>query len=207
MATTKYKIAEQVQRLLMSNPSISGRFELNEIKILVGQVANQILKADYFGVNLPEGDTIPQNCMVYTYDNVAVTTYKTSLSRATLPSIPISLPRNMGVLHVSKTNAIDEPFIPIPTSMYGIVKPQDLLGSLSGLISYEVVGKDIIFNTNLPGQSVNSVYIRLVGVDINAVTDYEILPLTADMEAQVITQVFNILVQTPKDTKPFDERE
>ncbi len=207
MATTKYKIAEQVQRLLMSNPSISGRFELNEIKILVGQVANQILKADYFGVNLPEGDTIPQNCMVYTYDNVAVTTYKTSLSRATLPSIPISLPRNMGVLHVSKTNAIDEPFIPIPTSMYGIVKPQDLLGDLSGLISYEVVGKDIIFNTNLPGQSVNSVYIRLVGVDINAVTDYEILPLTADMEAQVITQVFNILVQTPKDTKPFDERE
>jgi hypothetical protein len=207
MATTKYKISEQVQRLLMSNPSISGRFELNEIKILVGQVANQILKADYFGVNLPEGDTIPQNCMVYTYDNVAVTTYKTSLSRATLPSIPISLPRNMGVLHVSKTNAIDEPFIPIPTSMYGIVKPQDLLGDLSGLISYEVVGKDIIFNTNLPGQSVNSVYIRLVGVDINAVTDYEILPLTADMEAQVITQVFNILVQTPKDTKPFDERE
>lgn len=207
MATTKYKIAEQVQRLLMSNPSISGRFELNEIKILVGQVANQILKADYFGVNLPEGDTIPQNCMVYTYDNVAVTTYKTSLSRATLPSIPISLPRNMGVLHVSKTNAIDEPFIPIPTSMYGIVKPQDLLGDLSGLISYEVVGKDIIFNTNLPGQSVNSVYIRLVGVDINAVTDYEILPLTADMEAQVVTQVYNILVQTPKDTKPFDERE
>jgi len=207
MATTKYKISEQVQRLLMSNPSISGRFELNEIKILVGQVANQILKADYFGVNLPEGDTIPQNCMVYTYDNVAVTTYKTSLSRATLPSIPISLPRNMGVLHVSKTNAIDEPFIPIPTSMYGIVKPQDLLGDLSGLISYEVVGKDIIFNTNLPGQSVNAVYIRLVGVDINTVTDYEILPLTADMEAQVITQVFNILVQTPKDTKPFDERE
>jgi len=207
MATTKYKISEQVQRLLMSNPSISGRFELNEIKILVGQVANQILKADYFGVNLPEGDTIPQNCMVYTYDNVAVTTYKTSLSRATLPSIPVSLPRNMGVLHVSKTNAIDEPFIPIPTSMYGIVKPQDLLGDLSGLISYEVVGKDIIFNTNLPGQSVNAVYIRLVGVDINTVTDYEILPLTADMEAQVITQVFNILVQTPKDTKPFDERE
>jgi len=191
----------------MSNPSISGRFELNEIKILVGQVANQILKADYFGVNLPEGDTIPQNCMVYTYDNVAVTTYKTSLSRATLPSIPISLPRNMGVLHVSKTNAIDEPFIPIPTSMYGIVKPQDLLGDLSGLISYEVVGKDIIFNTNLPGQSVNSVYIRLVGVDINAVTDYEILPLNVDMEAQVVTQVYNILVQTPKDTKPFDERE
>jgi hypothetical protein len=124
--TTKYKIAEQVQRLLNGNPVVSGRFNLHEIKLLVAQVANQLLKADHFAVNMPEGDTIPTNCMVYTYDNVPVTTYKTTLSKATLPSIPIGLPRNMGVLHVSKIDAIEEPFVPIPTSMYGIIKPQDL---------------------------------------------------------------------------------
>lgn len=205
--TTKYKIAEQVQRLLMNNPVVSGRFNLNEIKLLVAQVANQLLKADHFSVNMPEGDTIPTNCMVYTYDNVPVTTYKTTLSRATLPSIPIGLPRNMGVLHVSKIDSIDEPFVPIPTSMYGIIKPQDLLGELSGLIGYEVVGKDIIFTKNLPGMSVNSVYIRLVGVDLNTVSDYETLPLTADLEAQVITQVYNILVQTPSGENKLDERQ
>jgi hypothetical protein len=205
--TTKYKIAEQVQRLLNGNPVISGRFNLNEIKVLVAQVANQLLKADHFAVNMPEGDTIPTNCMVYTYDNVPVTTYKTTLSKATLPSIPIGLPRNMGVLHVSKIDAIEEPFVPIPTSMYGIIKPQDLLGELSGLIGYEVVGKDIIFTKNLPGMSVSSVYIRLVGVDLNTVSDYETLPLTADLEAQVVTQVYNILVQTPSGENKLDERQ
>jgi hypothetical protein len=91
--------------------------------------------------------------------------------------------------------------------MYGIIKPQDLLGELSGLIGYEVVGKDIIFTKNLPGMSVSSVYIRLVGVDLNTVSDYETLPLTADLEAQVVTQVYNILVQTPSGENKLDERQ
>lgn len=197
MATTKYKIAEQVQRMLKGNPVISARVHLNDIKLLIQQVANQLLKAEALSVNMADGDSIPPNCMVYSYDNVPVTTYKTTKSKAVLPSIPISLPRNMGVLHVSKIDAIDEPFIPIPTSMYGIIKPQALLGDLSGLIGYEVVGKDIIFTQNLPGQSVNSVYIRLVGMDMSQMSDYEILPLSADMEAQIVQTVFALLVQAP----------
>jgi len=195
--TTKKKIAEQIQRLIAGNPVISARIHINDVMLAVEQVANQILKADYFSVSTPEGDTIPNNCMVYTYDNVPVTTYKTTFSKATLPSIPINLPRNMGVLHVSKTDAIDEPFIPIPTSMYGIIKPQDLLGELSGLIGYEVIGKDIVFTENLPGQGVNSVYIRLVGVDMASLSIYDILPLSSDMEAMVVQSAYNLLVQVP----------
>jgi len=205
--TTKYKIAEQVQRMIAGNPIISGRIHKNDIKLLIEQVANQLLKTEYFSVNTPEGDTIPNNCMVYTYDNVPVTTYKTTKSKATLPSMPISLPRNMGVLHVSKTDAIDEPFVPIPTSMYGIVKPQDLLGDLSGLIGYEVIGKDIVFTANLPGISVNSVYIRLVGVDLNSVSDYEMLPISSDLEAQIVTQVYNILVQAPEADRSANNKD
>jgi hypothetical protein len=186
---------------MAGNIIISGRYHINDVKRLVVQVSNQLLKADHFAINVPEGDTIPNNCMVFTYDNVAVTTYKTTKSKCTLPSIPISLPRNMGVLHISKTDAIDEPFIPIPTSMYGIIKPQDLLGDLSGLIGYEVVGKDVIFTKNLPGMGVNAVYMRLVGSDISQFGDYDILPLSADMEAQVIQTVYNILVQTPPADK------
>lgn len=207
MATTKYKIAEQIQRLLNGNPEISGRYHINDIKLLVEQVANQLLKAETLSVNMPEGDSLPPNCMVFTYDNVPVTTYKTTKSKCTLPSIPISLPRNMGVLHVSKIDAIDEPFIPIPTSTYGIIKPQALLGELSGLIGYEVVGKDIVFTQNLPGQSVNSVYIRLVGVNISALTDYDILPLSADMESQIVQTVFGILAQAPPADKVLTEKD
>lgn len=197
MATTKKRIAEQIQRLISGNPVISARIHINDVIIAVEQVCNQVLKADYFAVSTPEGDTIPNNCMIFTYDNVPVTTYKTTKSKCTLPSMPINLPRNMGVLHVSKIDAIDEPFIPIPTSMYGIIKPQDLLGDLSGFIGYEVVGKDIIFTQNLPGSGVNSVYIRLVGMDISSLSIYETLPLSADMEAQVVQTAYNMLVQVP----------
>lgn len=195
--TTKYRLGESVMRLLKGNPVISGRVHIREVMILIEQVANGLLKADYFSVTLPEGETVPNNCMVFTYESIPVTTYKTTLSKATLPSIPISLPRNMGVLHISKTDDINDPFIPIPTSTYGVIKPQVLLGDLSGLIGYEVIGKDVVFTKNLPGLSINSVYMRLVGVDLSQLSDTDLLPLSSDMEAQIIDSVYKLLVQAP----------
>lgn len=197
MATTRFKIVEQVQRLVAGNPVISSRIQKGDIRLLVEQVANKLLKTEYFNVNMPSGDTIPPNCMIYTYESVPVTTYKTTKSIATLPSMPINLPKNMGVFHVSKTDAIDEPFIPIAAGMYGIIKVQDLLGEMSGLIGYEVFGSQIVFTKNLPGLGVNNVFIRLVGADMNTVDDYTILPISADMEADIIQTVYAMLVQLP----------
>jgi hypothetical protein len=201
MATTKRKIAEQVQRLLKGNPIIQARVHINDIKLLVEQLANQILKADYLSINMPEGDSLPSNCMIFTYDNIAVSTYKTTLSKCTLPSIPLSLPRNMGVFHISKTDSINEPFVPIPSGMYGIIQPQNLLGDLSGLIGYEVYGKDVVFTKNLPGLGINSVFIRLIGVDLGSLTDYDLLPLSSDMEAQIVQQAYSIFIQAPPADK------
>lgn len=198
--TTKFKIAEQIQRLIAGNPVISSRVQRNDVKLLIEQVANQLLKTEFFQVNMADGDTIPPNCMIYTYESVPVTVYK-GVSKAVLPSMPINLPKNMGVFHISRTDAIDEPFIPIPSGLYGIVKPQVLLGELSGLIGYEVFGKDVVFTKNLPGLNINNVFIRLVGVDLNTVTDYETLPISSDMEAMIVQTVYNILVQTPPADK------
>jgi hypothetical protein len=197
MATTRFKIIEQIQRLITGNPVINTRIQKGDIRLLVEQVANKLLKTEYFAVNMPSGDTIPPNCLLYTYESVPVTVYKTTKSIATLPSMPINLPKNMGVFHVSKTDSIDEPFIPIPSGMYGIIKTQDLLGDLSGLIGYEVFGSKIVFTKNLPGLGVNNVFIRLVGVDLNTVDDYTILPISADMEADIVNTVYAMLVQLP----------
>jgi hypothetical protein len=195
--TTKKKISEGIMRMLKGNPVISARVHINDVKLLVEQVSNQLLKTDYFSMSMPAGETIPNNCMIFSYDAVPVETYKTSKSRAKLPSMPINLPRNMGVLHVSKVDALDEPFVPIPTSMYGVVKPQAMLGDLSGLIGYEVIGADVVFTKNLPSMGINSVYMGLVGSDLSTVSDYEILPLSSDMEAQVVQTVYSMLVQAP----------
>jgi hypothetical protein len=206
MSVTKYRLSEQIQRLVDGNPAISKTPKHEEIVLLIGQVANQLLKADHFSVNMPEGDTIPNNCMVFSYDNIPVTAYK-GKSKATLPAIPISLPRNVGVLHVSKTDSIDEPFIPIPSSMYGIIKPQDLLGEMSGLVGYEVVGSELIFTENLPAKNVNEVYIRLVGVNVDELSDYDLLPVSADMEMQIIERVFQLIASIPPQDRTADSND
>jgi hypothetical protein len=205
--TTKKKIAEQILRLVKGNPTASSRVQEGEVKLLVEQVANSILKTEFFQVNMPEGDTIPPNCMIYTYESVPVTAYKTTLSKATLPAIPINLPKNMGVLHISKTDDINSPFVPIPSSTYGIVKPQVLLGDLSGLIGYEVVGKDIIFTKNLVGLGVNAVYIRLVGVDLSQLTDFDLLPLSAEHEITIVDTVYKMLVTVPQADRVVDSND
>lgn len=207
MATTKKKIAEQILRLVKGNPTVSTRVQEADVKLLVEQIANKALKADYFQVNLPEGDTVPNNCMVFSYDNIAVSTYKTSLSKASLPTIPINLPRNMGVLHVSPTTDINCPYIPIPPSIYGIVKPQALLGDLSGLIGYEVVGRDIIFTKNLPALGISSVYLRLVGLDLSQLSDYDLLPLSAEQESVVVGEIYKMLVTVPQADRTADSND
>jgi len=53
--------------------------------------------------------------------------------------------------------------------------------------------------------SVNNVFIRLVGVDLNTVDDYTILPISSDMEAQIVQTVFNILVQAPPADKQTND--
>lgn len=199
--TTKYKISEQIQRLLAGNPVISARVQKGDIQLLVEQVANKLLKTEFFNVNMADGDTIPPNCMIYTYDNVPVSVYKTTKSSCTLPSMPINLPRNMGVFHISKTDAIDEPFVPIQSGLAGIIKPQELLGDLSGLVGYEVFGSQVVFTKNLVGMGVTNVFIRLVGVDLNTVDNYTILPISSDMEAEIVNTVYAMIVQLPPADK------
>jgi hypothetical protein len=203
--TTKKKLSEQIFRLLKGNPTASSRIQEADIKLLIEQVANQLLKADYFQVNLPEGDTVPNNCMIFTYESVPVTTYKTTLSKAVLPSMPISLPRNMGVLHVSKTDDINNTFVPIPSSTVGILNPLTLLGT--ELIGYEVVGKDIIFTKNLPALSVSNVYIRLVGVDLSQLSDFDVLPISSDQEAGIVDAIYKMLITVPQTDRVVDSND
>ena len=207
MATTKKKISEQILRLLKGNPTASSIPHENDIRLLVEQVANRVLKADYFQVNLPEGDTVPNNTMVFSYDNIPVVVYKTKYSKASLPAIPISLPKNMGVLHVSSSTEINNPFVPIPTSTYGIVSPVALLGELSGLIGYEVVGKDLIFTKDITAMGVDAVYVRLVGIDLSKLSEYDLLPISADQEAIIVDTIYKMLITDPPKDRVVDSND
>lgn len=191
-ATTKGMMVEQVKRLLAGgNPQTNLRANDGEIAKLIEQGVNAQLKATHFAENLPEGDMYPRGVIIATYDEVPVVAYK-DVCKCTLPVNPIGMPRGMGVWHVSDTVDIFDPYIPLRPGINALIKGTGLLGELSGLTGYEWIGRDLVFTKNiLP--AVENVYLQLLVADIASLDDYDILPITADIEALVVNGVYELL--------------
>lgn len=90
-------------------------------------------------------------------------------------------------------NYYDE-YIPIPNGQMGMVQKQRLMSDLLGQTGYEVRGKELIFTRDLTALSptVTGVDVQLVVMDMSKYSDYELLPINADMEAQVIDTVYKM---------------
>jgi hypothetical protein len=181
------------------DPSSSSQFEHEECREAIGQAINTLTKAQYFGETLAGGETIPEGCVLATYDDVAVTTWN-GVSKSTLPAIPIKLPRNMGVFGITKVDSPFSCFIPIPMGQSGFIGSQRGMSDLLGQVGYEVRGKEIIYNVDLPAASpaVTAVDMQLVVMDINKYNDFETLPINADMEGLVIEMVYNQLAKNTR---------
>lgn len=202
MATTIGRLTEQIQRILTGgDATVDNQITFAEIKLLVGQVTNKLLKIERFNVLINEGDYGVPSCIIATYDNIPVATYK-SKSRSILPVVPMSLPRNMGVWAITPTTDLDNLFIPIPSGTFGLLKKIDVEKDLLGQIGYEVDGLNVVYTSDIRNAptSITSVCMKLLVTDPTALGDYDILPIPADMEQDVITQVIQILsTYQPKD--------
>lgn len=204
MPTTKFKISEQVIRILKGsdNPNAS-KVRIQEVIELIGQVVNKLLKAEHY-VQMNEGDVVPNAYILATYENVPVTQYKINYSKATLPAVPVRLPKNMGVFHISKTDDPFNPFIPVPSGIFTMVSAEPLISTVLGQIAYEVYGNLIVFTTDLTTAvpAITEVMIRLVVMDVSQLTDYDPLPIPADMEVDVIAGVLKLLgIQAEPENK------
>ena len=90
-------LCEQVMNLLQGgDASAATPIEMPVIQKMIEHLINLNLKSDYFTTHLAQGETIPDGLMLANYENIPVLPYKKKFSRAKLPAIPISLPRNMG---------------------------------------------------------------------------------------------------------------
>jgi len=191
---TKHLIAEQVKRLLKGgDPSVASRVHGAEIKMAIGQVINQLLKVEYFSITLPNGETIPEGAVLATYDNVPVVTYK-NVSKSVLPAMPVKLIRNMGVYHIGETDDVHCGYIPIQPGQFMFIKEQQLISTILDQVGYEVSGTDIIYTEDLTAASpaITEVMMKLVIMDIGEYTDYQMLPISADMQWTVIQEVFKM---------------
>lgn len=197
--TTLSKISEQVKRMLSGNPSYNIEISGTEIKLLVVQVINQLLRTERFTSQVQLWDNFPSGVYIATYHNIPVITYG-QRSMSILPAYPLSLPKNMGLWQVSDENNPDRLFIPLLSGQWGIASPMDYLPSVSGIISYENEGLDIIYTsdlTKLYPNPVNNVRVKLLISDISSLTDYDLLPIPPEMEGQVIKSALSLIVAQP----------
>jgi hypothetical protein len=99
-----------------------------------------------------------------------------------------------------------EEYIPIPNGQMGMVIRQRLMSDLLGQTGYEIRGKELIFTRDLTALSpaVNGVDMQLVVLDMSKYSDYELLPINADMEAQVIDTVYKMFAGEPNKPQIVD---
>lgn len=207
MATTKKKLSEQViRRLSGGDRSVGSKWHPLEIQEAIMQVLNSMLRPQYFET-LQLGETIPEGCVLANYEDIAVTSWN-GISKSTLPAIPVSLPKNLGVFRISKSgDPLSNDFIPIPQGQYGMVVTQRLLSDLIGdVIGYEVRGKEIWYTVDLTAQSpaTNAVTMQLVVMDLSLYSESELLPINADQEAKVIEAVLQMFSQSPTQPAIID---
>lgn len=212
MATTVYRLAEEILKLLTGgDPPAATDISINEMKISIGQVANSLLKTEYFQVNGATGETIPNGSVLGLYEDIAVESWS-GKSRCTLPIKPLKLPRNMGVFaiypkyrNIDAGYDLDKEFIPLQMGQAGLLKSQLMINDLMGQVGYEVFGNQVIFTKDIKLQYPQIVVaMRLAIMDISLYDDYEILPILPEQEWQIKQEVWKMYSQEPIPDKLVD---
>lgn len=205
---TLYSISEQVRSMLQGGDAPQApKFEMGEVKRFVIQFINSGLKTQHLTEEMAGGEVIPDGTILAEYDNVAVESYKNS-ARAALPAMPIKLPRGMGVYHVSKTDDIFNGFIPFGAGELQMIGEEPLISDLLGQIGYEQRGKYIYFNKDITDNdtdyAINEVYMLLAVKDLSLYGDFDLLPISGSMEADVIQATYQFLTSQMPSNKKVD---
>lgn len=203
---TLYSISEQVRSMIEGGDSPNAaKFEMEEVKRFVIQNINTLIKSQHLTEEMGGGETIPEGTILAEYDNVAVESYK-GTARATLPVMPVKLPMNMGVFHVSKTDDIINGFIPFEPGQLQMLGSEPLISDILGQVGYEPRGKYLVFNKDITDNdednAITEIYLLLAVKDLSLYTDFEMLPITADLEGIIIEATYKFLLgQSPANKK------
>lgn len=197
--TTIGKLAEEIKKILdAGNIQLAAKATWGEIRISICQVANALLKTEYFAVNLKNNEKIPNNTVLGTYTGIAISTYGTGKSTALLPARPIQLPRGIGVFSVYMEDDKDNEFIPMQMGQQSLAKSQPLLNDLFGQVTYEVKGMRLLFNKDLAllyaGKTLTC---ELAILDVSEYGDYDPFPVNPEMEWEIKKQVVALYSQEP----------
>lgn len=197
---TIYRLSEEILKMISGGDiQAATNISINEVKISICQVVNQLLKVEHLNVNMKMGEMIPNGSVLGLYEGIDVTSYGTGKSKATLPVKPIKLPRNMGVFAIYPkfdTEGVyeyDKEFIPLQMGQSSLIKSQLMISDLLGQVGYETYGLDVVFTKDLKLIFPNiKLAMRLAIMDVSQYGDFDILPILPEMEWQVKQEVIKM---------------
>ena len=203
MATTKKQLAEQIIRILNSGDTThDNSIDPRELLLAIEQERDRLVRLRLFE-SLSQGEGEIPGDVVSTFDSITIKkdTIK-NLLYSSLPGRIMSLPKDMGVLHVSYTKDQYNAFIRMPNgslSLYnGLVS--SMIGGRGG---YWLEGDRIYYNNSVDDCCGNTVIIKMI-MNSGDVDPNDIFPIPPDMEAEVIRNVMQLYA--PMKSVPNDEQ-
>lgn len=190
MSSTKMIIGEQVLfRYYGGYIDTSGPVQLEDVYKALEQKVNSLFKLHHFDTTLPSGETTPDNLMIGTYENVAVTSLNNGKSQSILPITPISLPKNVGIYLVYNPDFPDFPFIPLLKGQRGLLRTDTLLNDMLGQITYEPNNNRLTFSKDLLLMGCPVVTMELCVLDMSLYSVTDPLPIPSDYEQTIIDEL------------------
>jgi hypothetical protein len=167
---------------------------------------NEKFAMSQFQMNLPSGETIPDNLSLATYEDIAVTSIS-NYSKATLPVVPIYLPRNAGINEIrpilskrGTDRVYGNPMIPLLAGQNYLLQADSLLNDLQGQFGYEVNGKTVNFTKDITTFGIDTVTIKMVVFDMSQYGLTDDMPIPAnyieEFESAMILEFAPVLAES-----------
>lgn len=186
-SVTKKQISDEVlYRIVGGVPTKSFPVQEQDIWASIPDKINAMFRVRHFDSTLASGETIPDNAMIATYENVTVTSMGNGKSYSLFPINPISLPKGMGVFMIYDPKNPDNFFIPLQRSQLALLRADELLNNIMGQIGFEPKNDRVIFTQDITMYDINTVTMELCVFDI---TDYGVtdpLPVPSDMVEDIV---------------------
>lgn len=207
MASTKRVLSDQILYVLKGSwPDVAQSVQKEDVFKRIEQVINAMFSLQQFSMNLPSGETIPNNLALATYQDVAIVPFYSGKAKSTLPVMPVTLPRNAGineirpVISTASDRILGNPMIPLQAGQFYLLQADKLLNDLMGQIGYEVNGRTIIYQIDILALGITKVDMKLLVFDMSQYGETDILPLPSEMEDSVIKEVLQFFA--PVQSEP-----
>ncbi len=199
--TSKYKLAEQAQRIILGgNPTGDREVSIQELILFATQSFSIIVRRTFFE-GKSEGESFVNGDFIYSFENVDVSKdgardeYYSSL-----PETTVTLPYDMGVYQISRMKHQNKAFIPVSNGFNAMHSGMES-SMLEGNIGYYREGDRIYYVNFNDTTGIGKVLMKLIA-PIGQVDDEDQVNIPDDIQGEIVQMIVQLYTNeqaAPKD--------